>query len=373
MIKYNTLFGQSKINKQNTLIITEIITGNSIINHSDRSIIGRNDRSIIDNTNKYITNNIPMIQKHNINVINKVLSWKEIMINDIQLLNISRTNLTVEMYEYLFVNNNDNINNENNNDNNMSNNTKLITAKYLPYFDENCIYMRNIKIVKLMMISKTFNNLKNKFINDNQINNYFNQNDDIEQNYDITKKKNIDIITSIQANTFLNIIFETYSDDDSIIKQFLVDFPRQEIYVNGLKYTNIDDILMEFSKYNRELKLDIGNSNIKNTTCMLLALLFICQSSFYVSFMHMYNKLQKLKDVLNTNDDWNNPYHNLHIIDHKNKDKIEIIMTDKKLCCAFIGGCKIIDTTNEEIIHTIRSQILFNLDIDSCLICFEAY
>jgi hypothetical protein len=125
------------------------------------------------------------------------------------------------------------------------------------------------------------------------------------------------------------------------------------------------DVLTDLLKvYNRNINIEF---NSKKFTTSLLALLLICQSSFFVSFVHLHNKMQKMKDNIS---DMKDSRHNLHVV-HNNKNNINIIITHDTFLCSFDAFYKIIDTSTNETVYNVNAETLFDLDSDISLIVYK--
>lgn len=257
------------------------------------------------------------------------------------------------------------------------------SIKYSKYFEP---YVRNVRIDKfsnLLNISKSAEKLKTIFFNGvGQIAHFHDQSTDITNNYDVTKKENIDTIISISRQNFLNLILEVYPNDDAIIKQFLVDFPRQDVFLNGRQIFQIDNLLMELSTYNKMINLDnfieikpkpdtklFGSKSHIST--MMLTLAMICQSSFYVSFFHLHDKITKLKSTLDLDAKMENDYrYNVHVTDFKERNQIRVNTTKNSFSCAIEASYKIMDIVEEKTLYKITTETLFDLDSDTCIIVY---
>jgi hypothetical protein len=211
---------------------------------------------------------------------------------------ISGTNLT-----------NDNKHNSNctheNNIINLINNLTLpqrVVQRVVAPTNKNRMYTQLDTLIRLISLSKSYATLKQKCLNGDEILCNYDQSDDANENYDITKQYNINTLINIPIVEFLNSVFETYANDNSIIRQFAVDFSRQNVVINNQNIVREDDFILEIAKYNREINLLnkmtlINDKNRDKISLILLCMLFVCQSSYYMSYMHIHNKVEKTKIV----------------------------------------------------------------------------
>lgn len=249
------------------------------------------------------------------------------------------------------------------------------SVDYSKYFEE---YVRNIRIEKfanLLNISRSADKLKKLFLNGRgQIPHLYEQDVDVTNNYDITKKENIDTIISISRQNFVNLVLETYPDDDAIVKQFLLDLPRQDVYLNGHKIKTIDNLFMGLSMHNKLIYLDQATPKSRpHISTMMMALLLICQSSFFVSFLHLHNKVGKMKSILDGDVQYKNDQrHNVHVADLKERDRIDISVTAETFSCSFGASYRILDITEDRTLFKVQTETLFDINSDTCLIVYEA-
>ena len=255
--------------------------------------------------------------------------------------------------------------------------TNMGTQNYVDYSKYFEVYIRNNRIEKfsnLLNISRSSEKLKNIFLNGNgHIPYLYEQEEDIINNYDVTKKENINTMISISRQYFLHHILETYPDDDAIVKQFLLDLPRQDIYLNGHMIKTIDNLFMGLSMHNKLIYCDqLISKSRPHISTMMLALLMICQSSFCVSFCHLHNKVEKLKSVLNLNKHYKNDYrHNVHVADLKERNIIDINVTEETFSCSFRASYRIVDISEDTTLFKVQAETLFDLNSDLCLIIYE--
>jgi hypothetical protein len=165
---------------------------------------------------------------------------------------------------------------------------------------------------------------------------------------------------------FLHIISETYENDVDYIKQFTLDFPRQVVFINNKLIKSSTELFYILSKYNRIIDLD-GNKYYT----MNLVLLLICQTTFYLSYLKIFNHLNKIKqkELTKNNDHYQHMHvsHNGDINDHQN-DCIKIYIDHNILEGFFLTKYNIIDIEHEKTIYEIHSQITFSINNEYCFI-----
>lgn len=249
------------------------------------------------------------------------------------------------------------------------------TTEYNKYFENEYRKLKRSQLKEQLNKSPSIKRFNDKFLNDVGLSYYHNISDDLKNNYDIDKLENLNNIINIKQIDFINNIYETYPTNEDIIKQFTLDFHRHKVYVNNNLCMKIDDLFIILSKYNRHIDI----SPNKKTTIFMLSLLLICQSSFYISFLHIHNKINKMKEnyiltkkisVYNTD---HIPLLNYHVTDTSNNKVIRLTIDDLSLCCSFMASYKIINIYTEKIIHNLNSETIFDLNFDDCLIVYDTY
>jgi hypothetical protein len=168
-------------------------------------------------------------------------------------------------------------------------------------------------------------------------------------NYDLTK--NINCITTIPSNIFIKQITETYKDKKSIIKQFMIDFPRQSIIINNKNILTVNEVIEIIKIIKIENKMSI----------LMLILILSCQSSFYVSFNILFEKQLEMNKNMDTN---------VCVVDSKNREKNKIIFKMKKnmFICKLKSKYDIINTESGQILSNIESEIIYDINYDECVI-----
>lgn len=246
---------------------------------------------------------------------------------------------------------------------------------YGKYFED---YVRNSRIKKfskLINISKSAEKLRNIFLTGRgMIPQLYEQEYDVANNYDVTKKYMIDSIVSISKEKFMNLCLETYLDDDAILKQFIVDYPREDVFLNGKRIKTIDELFIDLSRSNRMIQLEPATRNKRNQiSTMIFALLLMCQSSFYVSFLHLHNKVNKMKMTLEQDPSLkNDKKYNIHVTDLKERNQIHLYVSENTFSCSFEAKYKIIDISEDRTLYKVDTETLFDLNSDLCLVVYEA-
>lgn len=243
--------------------------------------------------------------------------------------------------------------------------------KYRKYFEEHICTVKLDNLLSLLKMSSNFDKYIAKFFNcvnvKDRLNLILDNTTDVESRYDVSKCHNLNTIVKISKQNFLDLSLETYLCDETIIKQFLIDLPRQTVSINGIAVKDLDTIIRIAGRYNRDILVgvdEMGN-NVKRSLIMLLVTL-ICQSSFYMSFYHLFNKCAKMREnsALGTECNYHTSY-------EKDINCIDIIVDANVLKCCFSATYKIIDTVNESTIHIVKTQTLIDINNDTGLIVFD--
>ena len=202
-----------------------------------------------------------------------------------------------------------------------------------------------------------------------QMKKYYDDQYDMNVNYNVLNRINQNNIIKGKSLKFMEILVETYPDDEKIMKQFLLDFPRNTVYVNGKMIQTVDDFFEVITPFNREYVMYNENGDRKRIIATIpYAMTFVCQSSFYPSFIHLFNKLQKLRELEPDTDDLNN----VHFTNTNERNVIEINVTQEKIQCALIAGFKLIDIQNEEnVLYGVKAETIFDTDMDDYLIVYK--
>lgn len=246
-------------------------------------------------------------------------------------------------------------------------------SMYEKYFDEEYRKFRIEQLRKQLEISPSAKRFGEKFLNQTEFTYYFEKQDDIDNNYDMSNPDNISNIVSFQRDDFINIIYETYPSGEDIVKQFVLDFPRQKVWVNGKLYKDINDLFFTLSKHNRKI-----NTSARETTTLMLSLLLMCQSSFYMSFAHIHHKVAKMKEKLLSDSKTyidkidEDPRMDYFVTDMRSMDSVHLTINEKRMCCTFSASYRIVNVSKDKTIYQIDSETVFDMDYDECLIIYEA-
>jgi hypothetical protein len=221
-----------------------------------------------------------------------------------------------------------------------------------------------------LSISLAEERLLNKFIKpDGSIPKYYNQEYDIKTNYDISKKENLIFMTSMPRVELIKDILDTYQTDDAMLRQFSVDFPRLGVYINKTKYTNIDMFFDEISKYNRDFQINLDKR--KNISLFMLCVALICQSAYYLQYMHIFNKVAYMKEVYKNNSF--DSRHLLHVADYKKQNIVELHISDTFFKCSLVATHSIMNIDTVVPLYNYQSETLIDMDNDLCLIVYDIY
>lgn len=194
-------------------------------------------------------------------------------------------------------------------------------------------YLNDEKIMKILSLSESYNKIK-----------------------DNISKYNIIIFSH---EYFLDSIMKTYRDNGEIIKQFLLDFDREYVVINNKIIRSLDDFFLLVSEYNKKIEL-----NNKNITILTLIMLLACQTSFYLSFKYLFDKIEDLKN--------NNIYsESIHLTDRRKKNMIRFIISENIFKCEIVGFYQVLDISSLEVLHKITTRTLYDNTINNCLLVIE--
>jgi len=213
-----------------------------------------------------------------------------------------------------------------------------------------------IKYIKLLTISKTGNVLQHKFIKHNLL--YYDNLYDILNNYNMLNIKNINFITSYKINEYIKSLLDTYKSNDALIKQFIVDFNRQTIYINNVLINNYITFIKIMGSFNKILEYD------KKISLLMLSIALSCQSSYYMQYKHIYDKINRMHT-------FNKLTENIHVVDNNTKNIINFYINDNILKCSLNAFHNILDTDNVNILYSYSSETLFDSNCDECLIVYK--
>ena len=248
------------------------------------------------------------------------------------------------------------------------------TTEYKKYFADEYRKLKLNQLKEQLKTSPSIQRFNEKFLQKLDLSFYRNIEQDLTNNYNIDIHANLNNIIHFKVIDFVNNIYETYHSDEDIVKQFTLDFPRHKIYINNIPCTELTGLFSILSKYNR----DIDISPERKTTTFMLSLLLICQSSFYMSFLHIYNKINKMKEeyLINSTNDIQDtdtiPLLNYHITDKKEQNNIHLTIDEFRFCCVFNASYQIINVSTEKTIYNISAETIFDLNFDECLIVYES-
>jgi hypothetical protein len=217
-------------------------------------------------------------------------------------------------------------------------------------------------VINLLLLSDSIKKYDIIAMLGNRTMKYYHPNDDINNNNLIDKK--MQMIVLFPLKDFINSVLSTYPDDDSIMKQFLADFHRHNVSINGELVKSIDRFITILSKYNRPLNTSYLRKQI---SLLLFSMVLVCQSSYYISFNYIHDKLIKLKQK-------NSNMSDLHIVDSRVGKKINIIVSDysnNALCCSISGSYKIINCALDRTIHEFNTETIVDINADQCIVRYD--
>jgi len=221
-------------------------------------------------------------------------------------------------------------------------------------------------------------------------------------NKNIINSNNFSDIVSFEVSNFINLILESYHDEESIIRQFFDDYKRFNITINGNTYTTFSDFVSAILPFNSDIKID----NLKNVekagstgtskdegkiSMIMLILLLSCQSSMFISFEYIHNKLTKMKNesakmgkisrsVKMKKRMSGSKYHvkrdpNIYeIMLADTRERKDIIFECQKnyLRCIYKSKYKIISTSSGEPLMYIEVEMSFDINSKTGLIIYNA-
>lgn len=241
------------------------------------------------------------------------------------------------------------------------------TDEYKLHVIETIKDMERMMVIEMLKISRCSQNYIDKFINKTA--NLSNPIDDIQKYCDVSNLDNIDVVLSVPRDNFLDIILESYPNDEAIIKQAMIDIPRHNICINSNIIKNLDEMLFHLSTFNRQLFLDCTKRH--NITLIMLVILLSCQSSFFLSFAHLHKKIENMMEILkNDNIPEDDPKYSISLADMGRKKEIKFYVDKDSLKISFVVYYRLFDRNTERLISGIRTETLFDLDTDVCLLTY---
>jgi len=253
----------------------------------------------------------------------------KIFINSIKIYNISKL-----IFEKYFIDDSKII---------INDNITFLNNKYQKYFE----IEETKKLLSLIEISKTlktfcitlYNKLENK-------NGYYNN--------------QIDKPYKMKTKDFIDELFNSYKTFEDMVRQMMVDFPREKISLNDKLYTNITDFITELFKFDKNIEIHDNLNIIKLTVG------FICQSSFFNSYSYLVNNLHDLI----ANNQLSNDY---QVADDNQNKYISFTISSSPIDykCILKVFYKIINTEDESIFCKISAETIFDIKNDYYVIIYE--
>ena len=177
----------------------------------------------------------------------------------------------------------------------------------------------------------------------------------------------IDGIIGFDKNIFLSSILDKINDEQ-IIRQFSVDFYRVDVHINGTKMETIEECLLTLSQYNR--MIDISPNN--KISLLILSLQLISQTSCYLSFAHLHQKMEAMKNQYGEMAD------SLYVMDNRMRNVVELEVDDKRLQCVINATYRLVDIKPSNNIsfegltlHNIDAKTVFSINSDNCLLIYK--
>jgi hypothetical protein len=185
------------------------------------------------------------------------------------------------------------------------------------------------------------------------------QNDQIKKLYiehningchDLSKRSNLNGIIMFELYEYLDAIIKTYDSEEKIIRQILVDLPRQDVYVNDMKINSVEQMLNDNRIFNRDIYFGYARHNTINI--LLLMMIMSCQSSFGTAFEFLSQKTMKYK--IEKNND-------MVLVDSNKRSVIRIHINNNDFKCSFEKKHRIIDTSTGNILHMINVETIIDI------------
>jgi|UniRef100_A0A6C0DZY2 hypothetical protein len=220
----------------------------------------------------------------------------------------------------------------------INRNITSLHEKYQKFFD----IEESKQILSLIEISKTlktfcvsvFNKIENK-------NGYYDN--------------EIDRPHKMKTNFFIDGLFNSYKTFDDMVRQMMVDFPREKIYLNNKLYSNINEFINDLFLFDNQ----INNINIVKLTVGL-----ICQSSFFNSYAYLLNNLHNLIALNKISSDY-------QVADDNQNKYIYLTITPTDFTCVLKVFYKIINTEDETIMYKISAETIFDIKNEHSVIIYE--
>lgn len=188
--------------------------------------------------------------------------------------------------------------------------------------------------------------------------------------------KDITYVVNVDNEMFINDIIKNsgYDMDIDIYRQSLADFPRQNVMMNSNKINSYDEFVQKLctnTNTNTNTKHTLNN---KNMSFNLLAIMLICQTSFYMPYRLIHDKLESTKleimsklisfDQSLTDNRLNyfvmnaSEYNTINIIN--NNDNDDNNNNTNKFGAIISSHFRITDVNNEMDIYSIESDYYYN-------------
>lgn len=160
-----------------------------------------------------------------------------------------------------------------------------------------------------------------------------------------------DLTIIFNKDDFLKSVTDAYSDSNSILKQFVIDFNRINYYFNDIKITELEYAISILSTIKCENKM----------SGFVFCALLCCQSSFYYSFLFLHKNLI------------DSEYYK--ISDRNDKEKIiKLYFNDleKKITkISMATSFKIVNTDTGENVHNITTEAEIDLNYPDAYLIYK--
>ena len=169
----------------------------------------------------------------------------------------------------------------------------------------------------------------------------------LEGEIDLAIPSSLSVI--INTKHFIDEMIKSYEDKNDIMKQFVLDFSRLQIYINNEKITDLESTIHIFTKIE-------GRENING---LLFSALLCCQSSFYFSLIFLHNNILDSEKVRTT--DKNNIPKTIKLQITENKINKLILETEYKFINIELG----------KEVYTIKSGTEIDFESINSLLTYE--
>lgn len=174
-------------------------------------------------------------------------------------------------------------------------------------------------------------------------------------------KDSSSVIVTISTKKFIDGMLESYKSNLDLIKQFIVDFDRLSIYIDDIKYTDIDIVLQKLL----ELKFEYTLKNKSNSMSFLMfTMMLCCQSSFFFSFVFLHQNYINFDNLHPSSNSASGQPKEIRIYqDHEG--------TNHKV--KYNSNYSIVDITTNTVILSVDTQTDIDLNEEMSMMTFDVF